>query len=655
MFSFFSSLSLFFIMSITWGDLPREILEIVFKKLKEEYFNIDYDLRECSLVCHGWALAAQEVLFSTANLNSEADVEKLIYTVACKPSLAGFVKFLNYRYHEKTSYRHVAHLAIFAKFFPHLERFDASGFIDDPFYELFCNLVNDGKFPYLKEFPKSWNTHQDSLRASCLISHGKNSITELKLFRHDDTSRNEYKLICHELPQFSKLDELEITVISEVPQSVIKYIESVTLSTARKLDFTLDFPEVSILGEQDFRKVQPMVKVKKFSASLWRRLNIDHADFILYLMKKFPNLDDLKLSFHHHWYIKFTGPGSAKLTSTSILFNQFFKYLSKISEFSFSHCYVDANKLSYLVEQFLINNDSKKKKPVELTLTSRGSHSDHEQVSYAIIELCRRKKRMVNEISVILVPEVYDLVCSSFLEAVGDSFNSLIFDSNDTPDLPTVLNDIAEFCPNLESLSITGSIYLDSANKNHASYETHSQLKTLTLYHDFSSELFPILSKQFPCLENLILRKFHSEENDAICGFAYLMNQKDPSASKAVKNRKITYFDMLNFSIKHLTIEASVEEYMFEARLKHMYLRIITQNDGRTRYCHIIAPSPTEEYPKKKQDFEIAENPTEAEYMSTIGHAYYLHYEISCNYVEKIKMIEYPINFDTLSIEFYVI
>ncbi|CAO3655197.1 unnamed protein product [Mucor hiemalis] len=525
-------------MSITWGDLPREILEIVFNKLKEEYFNIDYDLRECSLVCHRWALAAQEVLFSTANLNSEADVEKLIYTVACKPSLAG----------------RVAHLAIFAKFFPHLERFDASGFIDDPFYELFCNLVNDGKFRYLKEFPKSWNTHQDSLRASCLISHGKNSITELKLFRHDDTSRNEYKLICHELPQFSKLDELEITVISEVPQSVIKYIESVTLSTARKLDFTLDFPEVSILGEQDFRKVQPMVK-----------------------------------------------------------------------------------------------------KSVELTLTSRGSHSDHEQVSYAIIELCRRKKRMVNEISVILVPEVYDLICSSFLEAVGDSFNSLIIDSNNTPDLPTVLNDIKEFCPNLESLSITGSIYLDSANNNHASYETHSQLKTLTLYHDFSSELFPILSKQFPCLENLILRKFHSEENDAICGFAYLMNQKDPSASKAVKNRKITYFDMLNFSIKHLTIEASVEEYMFEARLKHMYLRIITHNDGKTRYCHIIAPSPTEEYPKKKQDFEIAENPTEAEYMSTIGHAYYLHYEISCNYVEKIKMIEYPINFDTLSIEFYVI
>lgn len=638
-------------MTTTWADIPREILEIVFKKLKREYFNTDYDLRECSLVCHRWAPAAQEILFSTINLKSEKDVEKLIYTVARKPSLAGFVKTLDYNYNELTSYTHIAHLAILANFFPHLEEFDANGFIEDSFYEMFCDLVRDGRFPFLKEFPKSRNTYQDSLRASCMIAHCKNSITEIKLFRHDDTGRNEFKLICDELHQFPRLNKFEITVISEVPQSVIQYIESVTLTSAKKLDFTMDFPETSTLNEHDLKKIQPMLQVKKFYGSLWRRLNIDYADFILYLMRKFPNLDDLKLTSHDYWRINLTGPDSAKLISTPILVDQFFKYLSKMSDFLFQYCYIDANDLVILIEQYINIINSQKKALIHLNLTPQGNRAEYQTIPFVNIDLCRSKKT-INEISLKLYLEDYDSISSSFLESLGSSFDTMTLDTNSTNNIIALLERVSKSCPNLKSLGIRGDVSLEPSNVIQTSCQGHHQLKELILYHDSPSELFPFVSQQFPCIESLKIHKSHSSEDDEIRAYESSMNQSDPSTNEIMENCKITYLDMLDFSVKHLTIEASVDEYNYEARLKHVYIKIITHNDGKTRYCHILAPDPTEEYPKKEQTFTIAENPTEDEYQDTIGGEYYLHYEITCNSLEKITMIEYPINFDNLIIEF---
>lgn len=350
-----------------WNNLPTEVLKTIFQLL-----NNQKDKKECELVCHKWKKPAQQALYSTIEVSAAQKLDRLIKCLrrGGRPATAGkYVENLclstrNKRTTAQQQQPKFENWNVLPTCFPLLRNLIMSDPNGD-YYDTILSAYSDGKWPLLESIVQPKKDILLGLYTKCVIDYKDNLKAVLlsdKVSR-DKEERNklytaQYKKLSSELAEFPRLKNLTVTKHSdeslETLDSLIEKCQSLETVTLGLSPAHSESYPVRSREAIDLSSVTPRPLIK----SLTTTAVIDRDNTLLYIMHKFPNLNQLTIneSYDVDYRINvYIALNSITTTFTAAVLTKFLDYLRKIPAHSIGYFYPGLGEISDALLEHWIN------------------------------------------------------------------------------------------------------------------------------------------------------------------------------------------------------------------------------------------------------------------------------------------------------------
>ena len=320
----------------------------------------------------------------------------------------------------------------------------------------------------------------------------KDGVTEVILTVSGEKSGT-YHSLHKKLDMFPKLNTIKMDYIGDGNFAVCQDFEAVSAKDNIK---TL-WIRPSLLDNFSFdTPITPAPDVETLTLDYTGGLN---NSFMLYVMKKFPylkklNLDCFAVYVEHTVFVK----------PELVLFLEYLYSIQTVTDIFLQ------TKLEEITEQLMSLLKLLNEKQLQDTAFQLDFSEPNFCNNAAVIEFFRNNSR--NRIFIRLLEEEID--CQKNLELMKDvgGFFYRLHLTTITKDLGKILNLISAYCPRLNSLIIShgGDPDLYCSSSNEAISQSHTIKRLEFRDYGITPHLFALISKQFPCLKDLVLYGFNN-------------------------------------------------------------------------------------------------------------------------------------------------
>lgn len=467
-----------------FNNLPFEVLLEVFGSATKS------ELREYALVCKAWLDPAQTILYSNVEIRTTAQLKTFSDTTKHKTLLGERVKVLctdGYLGYGLSEGDEVSTLLSDLLYYglPNLQELDDNCFKT---YAPILRALQDSRLKNLKVLnpPESYAKDDEKKNYLSCIHLMRDRVEKVTLEPMSDSSPD--SLIYNELDQLNKLEEIVIT--GRNSPRWFETLEHVTASckNLKKLSFnftggTVDHAHVNI------DTVTPSNNVESVNAQITRN------DKLLYLMKKFPQLRELRLSH----FFDYVPENPEQLT-------QMLTYLSSIDVFKVERFPVDHGISVFTANHWDAASAELGSKTVEACYYDLFDEGNG-------LELFKRKGEAEAAFSFIFfikfpLSEHLDLI-DNLGKYIGEfRFKYLAESEHDysppKSDLPSGFMDrLFRSCPHLHTLHFVGWVFRKATIARKELPISELYFKECIIYGDF----FKNLSSRLPHLDRLIIEE----------------------------------------------------------------------------------------------------------------------------------------------------
>ncbi|KAI7868683.1 uncharacterized protein EV154DRAFT_571313 [Mucor mucedo] len=644
------------------GELPSEILDVIFYFL---HSNKDLDtLCQCILVCKKWKLPAQRSLYSEIELVSAQAVNLLISANDLKlDSYPGkFTHAIEYDGYLEISESRTSWIDSFKDMFPHLRQIDSKK-NDAWYYNALIKAYEQGKWTRMENIGDC-SVESSGLHNACALLHRK-TLKFLSLYEGHDTKSltslydklglfSNVHHLCFGTNKYSFLDTVE---------HVAQNMQGLKHLSFENLEGTVFNPEAQI-EYIDLSLVSSQHNIKRLTV---QGISYGNDNFLLFLMKKFPKLEYLKINPKKGLVISH-GPLMEKIKAEKSNFTvpvlaRFMSFVSKCSVHSMDFFYTTLNTEDILSTYWSLCAPEETKQLVVayfegLEWLSGGTEFEDSDslvnIRLHIDPFTRQKAVALNyKFSKVILPhlgllEKNGAIIEQLVMRIGPKKILSITEDLDDEDMLDMIegyffSHILQYCVKLKTLHITlAEIIMLNPDQSFNRSITYLDLN----YVGVSDTILFQISTIIPNLRRLILKDIHLVKNSD--------KYVDPYFN-SVLDMPLTTFRFLH--IENYTVDGlSINEYPTEILIK------LTTVDGERFFKY--APGEEISYiglniewtNKEKKKFNNtshnrAVNIGEDEYYNGLGSKTCANLHVLCNsvnYLEvSLKKIKYTLNYQT--------
>jgi hypothetical protein len=536
--------------------------------------------------------------------------------------------------------------------FPNIERIS---FVDDKFYSIFHEMVvKEGKFRTLKRIPTSKSIKGDDMFFQCL-HHLKESITTIYYVDFDNADerdfRSNYTRLCNTINKYPRLEKIVVHVadIENSTFNTIDHVESLIKSNIASLR-RVKLDTTGVNGSFDIFTTNmnainavPSVRALTLSIRNYESFPVPGDKFLNYIMKKFPNLNYLKLCNEEFEQSKmFPIDYTSTMLQSSSVVAAFLEYASKIPDCRLQNIIFPGNDLSNFILSFFPNDGAGTNSNAEFYRSLRIESSKGDSVfqlqdynrEHMVQELVQQFDENYNSLKALIdytssVKEKSQVVSVSYnkggsnfeshqtqlIKHAGRYFDSLSVQISSTDELSSLLDQIIINCARLNYLTIrSNSLSYDEPFEIEKTLSKSYTIKGVDLYGYIpSSEQLQHILNKFPCLETMSVSGFLAQ---------YSYGSKESFISICITTE-----------LKSLVISLIGESLGPE--MNGIYIKLTTDDvNEHTRYCFLKTVSHWSNMVLDK--YTIVEDPSEIAYNNSLIDDKFLNIKLHCKSVGKV-------------------